>query len=1274
MRQLFNFNGSVAVNWCILGLSSMQCLAFGLRWTTRRNDYAVTYIEFITNTLGIIDTGVKLALTWRHWSQYVRVLIWRLPVETLLMRSLVLQDNSWWSFSFAASARMTHAWRNFTMVSDYWQRKGQNSFKHEVLNVFVIGFCWLWLLANTILTVELLGDAGFLEESFSLPQQTSRNTQRKIWSLFQAFYFIIITITTVGLGDFKPESILGRLVVPFIILGGIAAFSLTTTKFLLLVKNQRIGLRHYRRYGSRLNVLVTGDPDLDSLVDFVLEFFHPEKFGVTYDMIILVPQRPMSSNGEYFFNKLRARVTSTEVGRSAIGQLWFHHGTIMNSHDVRLIIGTDAGGGGGMRKQHRPQCIWILPNAKTRHSEKEDAQNALRVLAARRAVEPYSSVRIIACALQSAELFLAAGLRPWDVLCIHEWRATLLGASCRVPCFGTFVSNLVFAVEEDKALVSAFNWEDSLIPSDDQENDNGDAQVNWRAAYEHSLGHELYGEPLGSTYRGWAFSDILHDIAAVSDYRVTLIGIVEISVIDERKEMSVYINPGSLYRVPLNPDVKIVGVFIASTTDAIIQSTGHPDLYGRRDMPDDDEYSDSSSATNPSSESSCDIDEAEREGRKMLEDRPPRCDFIDPERVGELWKEGVADGKREVARKILSSGALPIDDIQRLIIDPNTAKILKEQIREKMKAEEMRKDASPMLATRSSVTEATLQPPLKALTHPGPGCKRQRFVLLCCCGDLPGIDSLRFLATGCRMQVVVLCTQPAPRIQLLGSERTNSSGKGKVEYKIWYLRGDPLKAFHLRRAGYMRAKAIMVIGGHSKTEGDTRTSADVRQVFAVRLIEQLLNVDIAETSAGDPLAFLAARRPPVIGELSHEETHRLIPIRPDSATAPPPFIDAMAAPHDLEIYRCGRWAAGKVLLPSRVWTGVLVEAFRSESFMSVVENLLKHRSRPDGMAGVSMSHPMLLTNPPHELPLTKGDSLIVLRENHNHFAETKKDLKEVFARRPTSHKPSPVSTSIDLFQNATSPCEVPGISLDEEAARARKSFRFRRSTLAALVESAAEKGGDIEQEIELQEQEVKRQQEELAEAQRQRLRTFGSFGLASSCGRDSTDLRSSTNSRRTSIASSISTHRRHDEPEEAAVFVSKARRRRSSLAEDIMNTTDILKDYSAQRRLGESPPRGLLDSLARRSSFSPDGMLVLPQIENISRKGSILFDENYRRPSATTLKTPSPEDDAKSNVKHSGSSSLLPPSPEPQAIPKRRRISTSVIPVNPMDKFTRSTQ
>ncbi|KAF4703269.1 hypothetical protein FOZ63_006721, partial [Perkinsus olseni] len=219
------------------------------------------------------------------------------------------------------------------------------------------------------------------------------------------------------------------------------------------------------------------------------------------------------------------------------------------------------------------------------------------------------------------------------------------------------------------------------------------------------------------------------------------------------------------------------------------------------------------------------------------------------------------------------------------------------------------------------------------------------------------------------------------------------------------------------------------------------------------------------------------------------------------------------------------------MLPSRVWTGVLVEAFRSESFMSIVESLLKHTSKieavdaswitkpygqlrrhflrtsgslpvaivrtveyvltpeargdddddgPEGMAGVTMSHPMLLTNPPHELPLSKGDSVIVLRENRHHFPAARRDECETVQKRPMKRYQSMRSVRLSRW--------VPGASRRELRTEDKPTddspvpagrLGFRRSTLAALVVAAAKKGGDTEQELETEEAEYQKAKEEL---------------------------------------------------------------------------------------------------------------------------------------------------------------------------------------------------
>jgi hypothetical protein len=57
-----------------------------------------------------------------------------------------------------------------------------------------------------------------------LTQQVSTGTL----SFFTVCYFTFVTISTVGYGDFAPKTIMGRLWVMVMILGGVAFFSMET--------------------------------------------------------------------------------------------------------------------------------------------------------------------------------------------------------------------------------------------------------------------------------------------------------------------------------------------------------------------------------------------------------------------------------------------------------------------------------------------------------------------------------------------------------------------------------------------------------------------------------------------------------------------------------------------------------------------------------------------------------------------------------------------------------------------------------------------------------------------------------------------------------------------------------------------------------------------------------------------------------------------------------------------------------------------------------------
>ncbi|KAF4719213.1 hypothetical protein FOZ63_006169, partial [Perkinsus olseni] len=141
--------------------------------------------------------------------------------------------------------------------------------------------------------------------------------------------------------------------------------------------------------------------------------------------------------------------------------------------------------------------------------------------------------------------------------------------------------------------------------------------------------------------------------------------------------------------------------------------------------------------------------------------------------------------------------------------------------------------------------------------------------------------------------------------------------------------------------------------------------------------------------------------------------------------------------------------------------------------------------------------------------------------------------------------------------------------------------------------------------------------------------------------------------------------------EEAAVVPNPRRRRRSSLAETIMQTTEILKDYGARRGSAEPAPQGLLNTLAKKSLISADGEVVLPDIASLTGHGSSLTsgggvgETSFRGEASPTGELPR-FNDPLSPSKLKGPHWPEPPSTDSTG---RRRISTTVGQVNPMEKY-----
>lgn len=112
----------------------------------------------------------------------------------------------------------------------------------------------------------------------------------KDWSFFNSIWFIIVTLSTVGYGDFSPKTLQGRLYTIFVIIAGINAFKNVITY--LENRTKRSGKIRYRKRTKKKHVIVCGTPTIHELARFINEFYSDINHCNRNTDIVVVSEKP----------------------------------------------------------------------------------------------------------------------------------------------------------------------------------------------------------------------------------------------------------------------------------------------------------------------------------------------------------------------------------------------------------------------------------------------------------------------------------------------------------------------------------------------------------------------------------------------------------------------------------------------------------------------------------------------------------------------------------------------------------------------------------------------------------------------------------------------------------------------------------------------------------------------------------------------------------------------------------------------------------------------
>jgi len=369
----------------------------------------------------------------------------------------------------------------------------------QLISIFIS----VWLTAAGI--IHLLENSGDLP-TFSEPVAIS------YWN---AVYFLMVTMSTVGYGDITCGTSLGRVVQLMFLAVGLALFASVLPEILELLGSQSKWAGTYHGDKGKRHIVVCGHITYESVSHFLKDFLHEDREDVDVEVVFLHRAEP-DLEFEGLLKRQHTRVK-------------YFQGSLMNAMDLERA------------KVHEADACLVLANKYCQDPDAEDAANIMRVIS----IKNYSDdIRVIIQLMQYHNKAYLLNIPSWDwkqgddVICLAELKLGFIAQSCLAPGFSTMMANL-FAMRSFKTSPDMAAWQNDYLQG---------------------TGCEMYTETLSPTFTGMSFSQA-SELCFVK-LKLLLLAIEVKS--DDGGDSKISINPRGA-KIPANT----VGFFIAQSAEEV---------------------------------------------------------------------------------------------------------------------------------------------------------------------------------------------------------------------------------------------------------------------------------------------------------------------------------------------------------------------------------------------------------------------------------------------------------------------------------------------------------------------------------------------------------------------------------------------------------------------------------------------------------------------------------------------------------------------------------
>ena len=368
----------------------------------------------------------------------------------------------------------------------------------------VVRLVALWLAATGLIHVlESTGD----------PWKDYTNQQSV--TFLEYAYFTVVTMSTVGYGDYFAKTDIGKIFMTFFIITGISffAFALPTLVEIIIDYYHRTQWSHFDTTRVPRHVLVCGHITAATVADFLNNFLHTDRGDRKTHVLFMHTERPG--------NDLR------KILRSYCTRVQYVVGSVLRSDDLAKV------------KIRECAVVFILAEKHGDCPEREDRENLLRLVAIKNTFTNIPVVIQVLLVSSAAQMSNIPHTESDTVVCLNELKLGLLAQSCLCPGLSTLISNLF------KARGAALN-----------------TGQGWQSLYQQGVSYEVYLSHFSSAFEEMTFYE-----AAQCCYEK--LGLILLAI-EDRSSGQLYISPspqGSHHlrlraSDPSRPETSMLGYFI----------------------------------------------------------------------------------------------------------------------------------------------------------------------------------------------------------------------------------------------------------------------------------------------------------------------------------------------------------------------------------------------------------------------------------------------------------------------------------------------------------------------------------------------------------------------------------------------------------------------------------------------------------------------------------------------------------------------------------------